>query len=44
MIVMPTDEDARQIAERVNAAEAEWSPATDEDKAVASEKVEARQP
>jgi len=40
----PAYDDRKPRREQVNAAEAEWSPATDEDKAVASEKVEARQP
>ena len=35
-------DDRKPRLEQVNAAEAEWSPATDDDKAVAFEKVEAR--
>lgn len=38
----PAHEDRRPRLEQANTAEAEWSPATDDDKAVAFEEVEAR--
>jgi hypothetical protein len=44
MTACPAHEDRRLRLEQMHAAEAGWSPATEEDKAVASEKVEARQP